>query len=102
MTSPAQGKEESQATKRPSAKKRQRQNEKCRIRNKAARSCIKTKLHRFRAEIGQIESEKSQSTLSEIQGMLDKAAKKGLFKANKASRLQSRLAARLRVSSSHQ
>ena len=98
MTNPAQEQAKSGPVKRLSAKKRQRQNETRRVRNKAARSCIKTKIRLFHEELPGLESEKAQSALREIQGQLDKAAKKGLYKGNKASRLQSRLAARLRTS----
>ena len=97
MTNPAQEKKEKAKTKRPTAEKRQLQNEKCRVRNKAARSCIRTKIRLFQDELPALNAEKSGSTLSEIQALLDKAAKKRLFTANKASRLQSRLAARLRT-----
>jgi small subunit ribosomal protein S20 len=99
MASPEQAVEKKGPKGLPSAKKRQLQNEKCRLRNKAARSCIKNKIRSFREEAQSLGSEKGTSTLREIQGQLDKAAKKGLFKQNKTSRLQSRLAARLRAAS---
>ena len=96
MANPAEEKEKSKQTKCPSARKRQLQNEKRRVMNKAARSCIRTKIRGFQEEMQTLGLEKKAETFSEICGLLDKAAKKGLFTLNKASRLKSRLAARLR------
>ncbi len=95
MANPAQEKAVSKKVKRSSAKKRQLQNDKARVRNKAARSCIRTKVRDFREELPALGSEKKAESFSEICSLLDKAAKKGLFTLNKASRLKSRLAARL-------
>ena len=95
MANTAQEKEKSKKVKRSSAKKRQLQNDKARVRNKAARSCIRTKVRDFREELPAAATEKKAETYSEICSLLDKAAKKGLFTLNKASRLKSRLAAHL-------
>jgi small subunit ribosomal protein S20 len=95
MANPAEEKEKSKQVKRSSAKKRQLQNEKRRIMNKAARSCIRTKIRGFQEEIETLGVSKKAETLNEISSLLDKAAKKGLFTLNKASRLKSRIAARL-------
>lgn len=95
MANPAQEKEASKKVKRPSAKKRQLQNEKARVRNKASRSCIRSKMRDFRQEVDTLAQVKKAETFSEICSLLDKAAKKGLFTLNKTSRLKSRLAARI-------
>jgi small subunit ribosomal protein S20 len=93
MANPAQATEKNKQAKRPSAKKRQLQNEKRRVRNKAARSSIRTKIRGFKEEIQALTSAKKAENFGEICSLLDKAAKKGLFTLNKASRLKSRLAA---------
>ena len=92
MANPAEEKEKSKATKTSSAKKRQLQNEKRRVANKAARSCIRTKIRGFREEVNALEAAQKAGNLSEICSLLDKAAKKGLFSLNKSSRLKSRIA----------
>ena len=100
MTSPAQEKEKGKKgpTKRPSAQKRHRQDEKRRVANKAARSSIRTKIKGFREDVSTLEAAQQATSLNELNSLLDKAAKKRLFSLNKASRLKSRLAARLRRS----
>lgn len=95
MANPAEEKEESKVAKRPSAKKRQLQNEKRRLANKATRSCVRTKIRAFREEVQTLATVDKAKNFKEICGLLDKAAKKGLFSLNKASRLKSRLAMRL-------
>ena len=97
MANPAEAKENSKKTKRPTAKKRQLQNEKRRIANKAARSCIRTKIRGFQEEMQTLGTAQKAENLSEISSLLDKAAKKGLFSLNKTSRLKSRIAARLKA-----
>jgi small subunit ribosomal protein S20 len=97
MANPAGEKEKSKQVKCSSAKKRQLQNEKRRVANKAARSCIRTKIRGFQEELETLSAGQKVENLSEISSLLDKAAKKGLFSLNKTSRLKSRIAARLKV-----
>jgi len=98
MESPA--KKEKAPTKRSSAKKRQIQSEKKRVANKAVRSCIKTKVRTFRDSVGAESLEKNQEKLQEIYSLADKAAKKKIFSRNKASRIKSRLAIRMKKGAS--
>lgn len=95
MANPAQEQGKSKAKQLSSAKKRQLQNEKRRLRNKSVRSCIRTKVRDFREEVDSLVTAKKGENFSELCSLLDKAAKKGLVTLNKASRLKSRLAARL-------
>ena len=97
METPA--KKEKGPVKRTSAKKRQLQSEKRRVANKAACSCIKTKVRAFRESVGEAPVEKSQERLQEIYSLADKAAKKNVYSRNKASRIKSRLAKSMRKSS---
>ena len=86
-------------SKRPTAQKRHRQDEKRRIANKSTRSCLRSKIKGFREEVQTLDAAQRATSLNELNSLLDKAAKKKLFTQNKASRLKSRLAARLRNAS---
>ncbi len=94
MESPAE--KEKGPTKRSSAKKRQLQSERRKLTNKAVRSCIKSKARAFRSSIGAESLEKNKEKLQEIYSLADKAAKKKIYSRNKASRIKSRLAIRMR------
>lgn len=98
MENPA--KKEKGPSKRTSAKKRQLQSERKRVANKAACSCIKTKVRTFRGSVGAESLEKNQEKLQEIYSLADKAAKKKIFSRNKASRIKSRLARQMRKGAS--
>jgi small subunit ribosomal protein S20 len=99
MANPAQENEKKGPTKRPTAQKRHRQDEKRRIANKSARSCIRTKIRAFREGAQAFNVAERATSLNELNSLLDKAAKKKLVTPNKASRLKSRLAAHLRSAS---
>ncbi len=75
--------------KRPTSQKRELQSEKKRLRNKAARSEIKTAIKAVR----QGDKEQKFQALKAAHSLLDKSVNKGVFKRNKASRLKSRLTA---------
>jgi small subunit ribosomal protein S20 len=101
MENPGQPeKKEKGAVKRSSAKKRQIQNEKKRVANKTIRSCIKTKVKAFRESAPTQSLGTNEESLREIYSLADKAAKKNVFSRNKASRIKSRLAKRMRKDSS--
>jgi small subunit ribosomal protein S20 len=68
--------------KRPTAKKREIQNAKRELRNRAFRSKTRTAMRSL---------ENSPEELSLVYSLLDKGVKKGVFKKNKANRLKSRL-----------
>ena len=77
--------------------KRNKQNEKRRLRNKAARSEIKTRLKSSVrvAETEGVETESSVAALREAVKRLDKAAAKGIIHKNQASNRKSRLMKRI-------
>jgi small subunit ribosomal protein S20 len=77
-----------------SAKKNLRKSEKRRLRNRAAKSAIKTQLKRFDAAVGgPIESLRKEYNLAAKK--LDKAAAKGIIHRNLAARKKSQLARKL-------
>ena len=67
-----------------SALKRQRQNEKLRLRNRATRSCLRTAIKAFREK-------PTPETLALTIPLIDKAASRGIIPRKRASRLASRL-----------
>lgn len=76
-----------------SQKKRNRQNEKRRIRNKAVRSELKTRIKR--AETAAASGEDSEELLRAAIKRIDQAAAKGVMHQNAANRQKSRLTKRL-------
>ena len=76
--------------------KRNKQNERLRIRNKAVRSELKTRTKRAltTAEQG---TDDSVDALQEALKRIDKAASKGIIHKNQAARRKSRLNARVKV-----
>ncbi len=71
----------------PSAKKRDIQSEKNRIRNKAFRSQVSTTLK----ALDTAGADAKQEKLNDFYSIVDKGVKKGIFKQNKASRMKSRI-----------
>ncbi len=76
-----------------SAVKRLRQHERRRVRNKAARSRLKTALKRVRATS---EPQQAVEAFRDAARLLDRAASKGLIHRNVAARSKGRLAAHVR------
>ncbi|WP_017625238.1 30S ribosomal protein S20 [Nocardiopsis chromatogenes] len=78
-----------------SQKKRIRQNEKARLRNRAAKSSLKTAIRRFRdaAEAGNVEQAVVLQRAAARQ--LDKASSKGIIHKNQAANRKSAIAKRL-------
>lgn len=83
--------EKKSKTKTPTAKKRDVQNERNRIRNKAFRSQVSSTLKAFNTSAADTAKEK----LSAVYSIVDRGVKKGIFKQNKAARMKSRLTKRL-------
>ncbi|MES2199164.1 MAG: 30S ribosomal protein S20 [Chlamydiota bacterium] len=77
--------------KRPTALKRDLQNERNRIRNKAFRAQVSTAI---KSATGAT-SDQIQAKLSDVYSLMDKGVKKGVFKKNKANRFKSRITRRL-------
>ena len=74
--------------KRPSALKRHMQSEKRRVRNKTFKSKISTAMKVLEKSI---KSAEDAGQLAEVYSLADKGVKKGIFKANKAARIKSRM-----------
>lgn len=69
--------------------KRNRQNEKARIRNRAIRSELKTAVKRVNAAVEAGDADKAQSEANTAYKLLDKAAAKGVIHKNQASNRKS-------------
>ncbi|MFC3995466.1 30S ribosomal protein S20 [Nocardiopsis sediminis] len=78
-----------------SQKKRNRQNEKARVRNQSVRSSLKTAIRKFRAaaETGDVEQATQLQRAAARQ--LDKAVSKGVIHQNQAANRKSAIAKRL-------
>ena len=74
--------------------KRNRQNEKRRLRNRNVRGSARTAVNQARASFDKNAPETKESVLQAI-SELDKSVGKGVFHANKVARLKSRLMKRL-------
>ena len=74
--------------------KRNRQNEKRRLRNRNVRGATRTAVGQARVALAKNAPETKESVLQAI-SELDKSVGKGVFHANKAARLKSRLMKRL-------
>ena len=74
--------------------KRNRQNEKARLRNKSVKSALKTSIRKFRAaaEAGDVTT--ATTALTAAIRQLDKAASKGVIHANQAANRKSAMAKR--------
>lgn len=90
---PASKKKTEALTKRPSAQKRDLQNEKRRLRNRSYRASVLTSLRSLESALAN--KEPAQDKLSALYSLMDKGVKKGVFKPQKAARTKSRLAARI-------
>lgn len=90
----AKDKAPAKKVKRPTALKRDIQNEKRRLRNKSFKSQVRTAVRSFEDVVAKGEAEAIKLKLDAVYSLMDKGVKKGVFKLNKASRTKSRLAAR--------
>lgn len=88
-------KEAPKKVKRPTALKRDLQNEKKRLINKIYKSRSRTAIRHFEDSVAKGDQVKANEQLKEIYSILDKCVKTGVYKINKASRTKSRLAARV-------
>jgi small subunit ribosomal protein S20 len=78
--------------------KRNRQNEARRLRNKSARSRLRTMTKRFSDALQSGNSEAAHDAYREAARAFDKAAAAGVIHSNKAANQKSRLARRLEAS----
>lgn len=77
--------------------KRNRQNEKARVRNKAVRSELKTDLKRFRTAIEAGDKDAASAAFVTATKALDQAAAKNVLHANNAANKKSRMAKKLQA-----
>ena len=75
------------------AAKAARQAEKRRLRNRAAKTSLRTVVRKTREEIATGDAAKATAAVSDAASKLDRAATKKFIHRNKAARLKSRLAA---------
>lgn len=79
-----------------SAIKRARQNIKLRQRNASARSTFRTLVKKVIKAVEAGDKEAARTAFSAAQPIIDKAVSKGLIHINKASRIKSRLSAKIK------
>lgn len=79
-----------------SAKKRARIAEKARLRNKAYKTAMKTRIKRFEKALESGDIEKAQPALRDASSFLDKLVSKGIIHRNAAARKKSRLCKKLK------
>lgn len=84
-------KEETKKVKRPTALKRDIRNEKRRLINKSFKSQVRTTVRSLEESLNTKNKESATTNLSAVYSMVDKCVKRGIYKANKASRIKSRL-----------
>ncbi len=75
--------------------KRNKTNEKARIRNKAVRSALKTSVRKFRTAADAGDAATAGTALQVASRQLDKAASKGVIHANQAANRKSAMAKRV-------
>jgi small subunit ribosomal protein S20 len=75
--------------------KRNKQNEKRRMRNKAVKSSLKTAIRRFNETLAEGNSEAAATELRAASRKLDKAVSKGVIHKNQAANRKSAIARRL-------
>jgi small subunit ribosomal protein S20 len=75
--------------------KRNRQNEKSRLRNKSVKSALKTSVRKFNEAATAGDAEQATTLLREATRKLDKAVSKGVIHKNQAANRKSAIAKRL-------
>jgi small subunit ribosomal protein S20 len=75
--------------------KRNRQNEKARLRNKSVKSALKTSVRKFNEAAQSGDAEQATALLREATRKLDKAVSKGVIHKNQAANRKSAIAKRL-------
>ncbi len=78
-----------------SAEKRQRQNVKRRMRNRAARSGVRTAQRKFQLAVKNSNLEEAQKAFEDAERLIDRVSRKGVFHKNTAARTKSRMQKKL-------
>jgi small subunit ribosomal protein S20 len=79
--------------------KRNKQNEKRRLRNKSVKSSLKTAIRKFDAALEAGDTETATALMRDASRKLDKAASKGVIHRNQAANRKSSIARRLQSTS---
>lgn len=79
---------------RPSAKKRDIQASKRRIRNRTYKSKVRSAIRQYEEALKNGEKEQVKEKLSAAYSIIDKCVKEGVFKPNKGDRTKARIAVR--------
>ena len=74
--------------------KRNRQNEKARLRNKAVKSSLKTAIRKFHAAVEAGDTAAAEALMRDASRKLDKAVSKGVIHKNQAANRKSAIAKR--------
>ncbi len=74
-----------------SAKKRMRQNSVRRLRNRAARSNMRTEIKEFRKLVAEEKLDEARIQLTKVYSLIDRTAQKGMIHQNTGARYKSRL-----------
>lgn len=89
---------EKSRAKRPTAQKREIQNNTRRLINQTFKSRVKTAVRRFKETVAEGDEQQVAEKLRSVYSLMDKGVKRGIFKKNKASRIKSRMALRSNAS----
>lgn len=81
--------------KKPTALKRDLQNEKSRDANKAFKSKVRTALRHYEESVKTQNNSTAPELLKAVYSLMDKGVKKGIYKTNKANRTKERAFAKL-------
>jgi len=78
-----------------SAEKRQRQNLKRRMHNRATRSTVRNAQKKFLLAVKNSDTDEAQKAFQNVEKLIDTAARKGIFHKNMAARTKSRMRKKL-------
>lgn len=90
----AKPEEKTKKVKKPTALKRDLQNEKRRLINRAFKANIRTVTRKFETNLQSGDADAIKTSLNDVYSVMDKAVSKGIYNKNKASRSKARLTAR--------
>lgn len=92
--------EEQKKKKRPTAEKRDLQNNKRKARNKTFKSSVHTAMRKFEKALSESDQEGLKTSQNLVYSLMDKGVKRGIFKPNKASRTKAKVAAKVAAQAS--
>ena len=81
--------------KRPTARKRDIQNERRRLHNRSFKSRVRTAIRSFEKQVSEKNEAEAKTGLSSLYSLVDKGVKMGIYKVNKAARLKQKFSKQL-------